>query len=792
MKRTVRRVAILGAGVMGSRIACHFANIGVSVLLLDQLPKQNAGALAGDTQRNRLVNDALQAAIRSRPSPLFAADRSQLITTGNFVDHLPLVAQCDWIIEAVAEDVSIKRQLLEQVDAHRRPNTLVSTNTSSIPIHLLAEGRSDDFQRHFCGTHFFNPPRYLRLLEIIPGPKTLPEVVDFLMNYGDVFLGKETVKCKDTPAFIANRIGVFSVMSIFHLTEELNLTVDEVDLLTGPVIGRPKSATFRTADVIGLDTLLKVARFVYEACPQDEARQRFYIPGWLEQMVQNNWLGDKTGQGFYKKEKQNNQTVYPSINLNDLSYSVKPKPSFATVEAMKRTADWRQALRQAVAGSDKAGEFYRRFFYDLFSYVSHRIPEVSNELFWVDAAMEAGFGWQQGPFAAWDALGVRQTVQQMHNAGQPAAPWVEQMLAGGNDSFYRLASGKRSYYDLSTASMQPLPRASGFIILEEQEEKTVWRNSGCRLIDLGDDVMILEWKTKMNTIGSEVLEGVNKAIELAERSWAGLVIGNQGEHFSAGANLALILMLATEQDFDELDRACRMFQQTSMRIRYSAVPVVVAPHQLTLGGGCEFVLHADAVQAAAETYMGLVEVGVGIIPAGGGTKELAVRAADSCTEGIPPLSVLQPYFTNTAMGKVSGSALEAFELGLLRPGRDRYTMNARRLIADAKYRVLELARAGYTPAQPRQQVRVPGRSALAALYAGIEAMVYGHYASEHDRLIARKLAYVMCGGDLSAPTPVSEQYLLDLEREAFLSLVTTRKSMERMQHMLKTGKPLRN
>ncbi|MCS6916621.1 MAG: 3-hydroxyacyl-CoA dehydrogenase NAD-binding domain-containing protein [Chitinophagales bacterium] len=792
MKRIIQRVAVLGAGVMGSRIACHFANIGVPVLLLDRPADAVPEMPDPAEQRNRLVNESLQAALRSKPSPLFTAKRSRFITTGNFSDDLPRIAECDWVIEAVVERAEVKSALYEQVERFRKPGTLISSNTSSIPIHLLAQGRSDDFQQHFCGTHFFNPPRYLRLLEIIPTPQTRADVVDFLMHYGDVFLGKETVRCKDTPAFIANRIGVYSVMHIFHLTEELGLTIDEVDFLTGPLIGRPKSATYRTADVIGLDTLANVARFVYASCPNDEARQRFVVPAWLDQLIGNQWLGDKSGQGFYRKEKQNGKTVYPSLDLPALQYSLKAKPAFATADAIRRAGNPGEALQCAVSGTDKAGEFYRRFFYGLFSYVSHRIPEISDELFWVDAAMNAGFGWQQGPFAAWDAIGLRRAVEGMQQEQYAPAPWVEDLLRQGHDSFYRWGNNAKQYYDVSVRSYRPVPGSESFLLLEDRSGHVVWRNSGCRLIDLGDGVVNLEWQTKMNTIGGEVLEGVNQAIALAERDFAGLVISNQGENFSAGANLALILMLAAEQDFDELERACRMFQQTSLRIRYSAVPVVIAPHQLTLGGGCEFTLHADAVVAAAETYMGLVEVGVGIIPAGGGTKELAVRAADAVEVGLPELPVLQRFFTLAAMGKVSTSALEAMEMGLLRQGVDRYCLNAKRLLAEAKHQVLELVRRGYTKPRPREDIRVPGRSVLAALFAGIEAMVFGRYASEHDRLIARKLAYVMCGGDLSVATPVSEQYLLDLEREAFLSLVTTRKSMERMQSILQTGKPLRN
>jgi 3-hydroxyacyl-CoA dehydrogenase len=618
------------------------------------------------------------------------------------------------------------------------------------------------------------------------------------MHYGDLFLGKATVLCKDTPAFIANRIGVYAIMYIFHLMEEMGLSVDEVDALTGPNIGRPKSATLRTSDVVGLDTLVKVAQFVYSACPNDEARELFQIPGWLNQMVKNNWLGDKSGQGFYKKEKKDSKTVYPSLDIKTLEYSLKPKAKFATIDALKQTDDLKHKMKVAIAGKDKAGDFYRRFFYGLFQYVSNRIPEIADDLYKVDDAMNAGFGWELGPFATWDAMGLEETVKQIE--AQPAvgvltnriAPWVKEMISSGNGSFYKLENGRKLYYDLYTKSYKPIPGTDAFIILENYSSNIVWKNSGCNLIDLGDGVVNLEWRTKMNTIGGEVLEGIHKSIEIAEKDFAGLVIGNQGENFSAGANVAMMLMLAIEQEYDELDLACRTFQNASMRIRYSSIPVVVAPHHLTLGGGCEFCLHADSVQAAAETYIGLVEFGVGIIPAGAGTKEMTVRASDAYQEGEIEFPELQKRFMSIATAKVATSAHEAFDISILRNGTDDVSINEKRVIADAKMKVLQLVREGYTMPAPRKDIYVLGRNALGAFYSGIEAMVYGNYATEHEKLIARKLAFVMCGGDLSAPSYVSEQYLLDLEREAFLSLATTKKSMERMQSILTTGKPLRN
>ncbi|MGB3074340.1 MAG: 3-hydroxyacyl-CoA dehydrogenase family protein, partial [Chitinophagales bacterium] len=585
---------------------------------------------------------------------------------------------------------------------------------------------------------------------------------------------------------------VYAIMQIFHLMEKLNMTVQEIDSLTGPAIGRPKSATFRTSDVVGLDTLVKVAQFVYSACPDDEAKELFRIPSWLDQMVKNNWLGDKTGQGFFKKEKREGKTVYPSLNIKTLEYELAPKTKFATIDQLKQSDDLRQKMKIAVNGKDKAGDFYRHFFYGMLQYVSNRVPEIADDIYRVDDALNAGFGWELGPFATWDAMGVEASVKAMEANGNKPAPWIYEMIAKGNTSFYKVENGSKKYYELKSGTYKTIPGTDAFVILENYSNNIVWKNSGAHLIDIGDGVLNLEFKTKMNTIGGEVLDAIPKAIEMAEKNFAGLVIGNQGENFSAGANLAMMLMLAIEQDYDELNMACKMFQNTSMRIRYSSIPVVVAPHHLTLGGGCEFCLHADSVQAAAETYIGLVEFGVGIIPAGAGSKEMTVRASDAYQEGEIEFPELQKRFLNIATAKVATSAAEAFEMDIFRKGIDDISINEKRLIADAKQKVLQLSREGYTMPAPRNDIYVLGRSALSAFYAGIVAMQFGNYASEHDRLIAEKLAFVMSGGDLTAPTYVSEQYLLDLEREAFLSLATTKKSMERMQSILNTGKPLRN
>ena len=803
MKRTIKKVAVLGSGVMGSRIACHFAGAGLQVLLLDVVPKELTAAeqakclnLDSLVVKNRIVNDALAAAVKSNPSPVYTKEITKRITTGNFNDNMKDIATCDWIIEVVVERLDVKQAVFAEVEKYRRPRTLVTSNTSGIPINMMAAGRSDDFKKHFCGTHFFNPPRYLRLLEIIPTAFTDKEAVDFLMHYGDLFLGKTTVLAKDTPAFIANRIGVFSIMSIFKIMDEMDLTIDEVETLTGPIIGRPKSATFRTADVVGIDTLVKVANGIAVNCKDDEALEIFKIPAWLTKLTENNWLGDKTAQGFFKKmpltsSSSEEKEIYV-LNLETFEYEPRQKPKFASIEAAKPVEDLKTRIKMLNAAQDKAGEFYKKFNYSLFSYISHRIPEISDELYRIDDAMMAGFGWEIGAFEMWDVLGVAKTVEDMKAAGYQPAPWVEEMIAGSFFSFYKIDNGKRLYYDTITKTYKPLPGSEAFIILNNYTDKIVWKNSGYTIYDIGDEVLGLEWKTKMNSIGGEVLEGINKAISLAEEKYKGLVIANGGPNFSAGANVAMIFMLAIEQEYDELDMAIRMFQNTMMRVRYSSVPVVVAPHGLTLGGGCELNLHADKVCAAAETYIGLVELGVGLTPGGGGTKEFVLRAADEMHEDEPETNTLKNRFFNIATAKVATSAYEGFDMGILRKGHDKVVMNQARRIAEAKKSAVEMYDRGYTTPVQRKDIKVLGRSALGASYAGINATLKGNYATDYDAFVARKLAYVMCGGDLSEPTLVSEQYLLDLEREAFLSLCGERKTLERIQSVLKSGKPIRN
>lgn len=795
---------MIGSGVMGSRIACHFAGIGVQVLLLDIVPftlndseKSKGLTLNDKAVRNRIVTDALQATLKGKPSAVYTQKVAALISTGNIDDDLPKIATCDWVIEVVVERLDIKQQIFNKIEQFRKPGTLVTTNTSGIPIHLMSEGRSEDFQQHFCGTHFFNPPRYLRLLEIIPDPKTKPEVIDFLMDYGMRFLGKTTVLCKDTPAFIANRVGVFGFMAVFKAMQALGLNVDEVDALTGEIFGRPKSATFRTGDVVGLDTLVHVAKDLPINAPNDEAVDIFKMPPFLDKMIENKWLGDKTGQGFYKKVPApkgapKGKPEILTLNLETMEYGPKVKTRFATIDAAKPIDDLPQRIKTLYFGADKAGEFYKMFHHLLFAYVSHRIPEIADELYKIDDGLKAGFGWEIGAFETWDALGVKKTVERMKTAGYAVAPWVTEMLAKGCATFYKTEKGQRKYYDIRTGEYQLIPGLGSFIILEHLEEKVVWKNSACKLYDIGDDVVALRWNTKMNSIGGEVLEGVNKSVAIAEEKYKGLVIANNGPNFSAGANVGLIFMFAAEQEYDELDMAVRQFQATTMRLRYSGIPVIVAPHGLTLGGGCEMCLHADAVQAAAESYIGLVEVGVGLIPGGGGTKEMALRASDRNIKEDIETNYLQQLFINVGTAKVSTSAHEAYENFILRPGFDHISINPDLRIAEAKRNILNIAAHGYTQPAPRTDIKVQGRGGLGGLLSGIHGMWRGNYMSDYDKLIVEKLAWVMCGGDLSQPTLVTEQYLLDLEREAFLSLCGQRKTLERLQSILTSGKPLRN
>ncbi len=797
MKRRIKHVTVLGSGIMGSGIAAHFANIGVEVLLLDIVPfelteaEQKKGLSKEDkVVRNRIATESLGKLVKSSPALLYKKEFADRISVGNFDDDLQKIKNTDWIIEVVVERLDIKKSVYEKIEQFRKPGTLVSSNTSGIPINMLVEGRSDDFKHYFAGTHFFNPVRYLPLLEIIPTKDTDAEIVKFYMEYGAKFLGKTTVLAKDTPAFIANRIGVFSIMNLLHNVKSIGLNVTEVDKLTGPVIGRPKSATFRTADVVGLDTLVHVANGVHGSGVEDEQfKGTFVLPDYINFMMENKWLGSKTDGGFYKKVKSaDGKSEIQGLNLETLQYELHGKANFATLELTKNIDKPIDRFKVLIGGKDKAGELYRKSLGALFAYVSHKIPEISDELYKVDDAMKAGFGWENGPFEIWDAVGVQKGIELAAEAGYEVSDWVKSVT-----TFYKVNDeGQSIFFDKNSGNYNNIPGQEAFIILDNiRKNKTLWSNSGSAIQDLGDGIINFEIRSKMNSLGGEVLDGLNRAIDLAEKDYDGLVIGNQGTNFSVGANLAMILMMAIEQDWDDLNMAIAYFQKSMMRVRYSSIPVVVAPHGMTLGGGCEMTMHADKVVAAAETYIGLVETGVGVIPGGGGTKEFAIRTSREFHSDDVKNNRLRDAFMNIAMGKVATSAYEAYDMGILENHKDIVVVNKNTQILEAKKVAKLMAEQGYT--QPIQQkVKVLGKDALGMFYVGTDQMLTGNFISEHDKLIADKLANVLVGGNLSEPTVVTEQYLLNLERETFLQLCGERKTLERIQYMLQNGKPLRN
>jgi 3-hydroxyacyl-CoA dehydrogenase len=801
MNRHIRKVAIIGSGVMGSRIACHFANIGCEVELLDIVPrelndleKKKEVRMDSDQFKNRIVNEALTSSLNSNPSPIYRKSFASRIKTGNLTDDLARVKDCDWIIEVVIERLDIKQQVFENIEKHRTPGTLITTNTSGIPINLMLEGRSDDFKKHFCGSHFFNPPRYLQLLEIIQSKETSPEVIDFLMDYGQKFLGKKTVFCKDTPAFIANRVGVYSIMSLFHAVEEMGLTVEEVDKLSGPILGRPKSATFRTCDVVGLDTLVHVANGLKDNCPDDEEKALFKLPDYISKMVDKGWLGSKTNQGFYKKVKdENGKSQILTLDLNTLEYREKASVKFPTLDMAKPIDDLKQRTKMLFMGMDKAGDFYRKLFGGLFAYVSNRLPEITDDLYKIDDALKAGFGWELGPFETWDILGLDQGLKIIEGQNKKAAAWVSEMKEAGIKSFYKTEKGVKYFYDVSSKAHIPIPGGEEIVSLEVlRSENKVWGNSDTTIVDIGDGILNLEFHTKMNTIGGGVIEGIQKALTLAETEYKGLVISNTGQNFSAGANVGMIFMMAIEQDYDELNFAIKTFQDTMMRVRYSNIPVVVAPHNMALGGGCEISLHADKVVAHAELYMGLVEFGVGLIPGGGGTKEFAKRLSDEYVAGDIKINRMRERFLTIGQAKVSTSAYEAFDLGYLREGIDEIVVSREYQLTRAKESCLKMANKGYVAPKREKNITLMGQEGLGIVYVGANTMFSGNYMSEHDLLISEKLGFVLCGGDLSQNETVSEQYVLDLERKAFLELCQEKKTLERLESIVKKGKILRN
>ena len=801
MKKTIEHATVIGSGIMGAQIAAHLANTGVKVLLLDIVPKElseadkKKGLQENDPAfRNKIVNENLQKTLKMNPAPFYDKAYAKRISTGNIEDDLSQIKDSDWIIEVIVERLDIKQGLFEKIEQHRKPGTFISSNTSGIPINLMLKGRSEDFQAYFLGTHFFNPPRYLELLEIVPTKATKPEVVEFFMEYGDRYLGKTTVLCKDTPAFIANRIGVFSIMDLFHQVKELDLKVEDVDKLTGPVIGRPKSATFRTADVVGLDTLIHVANGLNEGLKEDERKERFALPEFLQKMQENDWLGSKCGQGFYKKIKdKEGQSEILALNLQTLEYAPQEKSKFQTLEQTKTIDKVADRFPVLIKGKDKAGEFYRKTFASVLAYASNRVPEIADDFFRIDEALRAGFGWKHGPFEIWDAIGLEKGLELIEKEGLQAGDWVEKMQKQGHTSFYKVTDDVLHYYSLSENKYLALPGTENYIVLDHiRGNKTLWSNDECSVIDLGDGILNIEFHSKMNSMGSGVLTGIHKGIDLAEKEYNGVVISNQGDNFSVGANIGMIFMMAAEQEFDELNFAVKYFQDTMMRVRYSAIPVVVAPHAMALGGGCEIALHADAVQCAAETYTGLVEFGVGVIPGGGGTKEMTRRASQRYIKDDIEVNAYRENLLLIGQAKVSLSAVEAFNNGIYLKARDSITLNKKRLIADAKEKALSLAETGYKMPLRERDIKVLGKQALGMFEVGAHQMLEGNYITEHEKKMVKKLGYVMAGGDLSEPTYVSEQYLLNLERETFLSLCGEKKTLERLQNMIKTGKALRN
>jgi len=800
----IEKAAVLGAGTMGAQIAAHLANAGVPTLLLDIAPREltpdeqaKGLSLESPQVRNRIARNGLEAAVKAKPAAFFTPDAASLVTVGNFDDDLAKLKDRDLIIEAVVENLDIKRSLFERVEQHRRPGAIVASNTSGIPIHLLAEGRSDDFKQHLLGVHFFNPPRYLHLVEIIRTEWTKPEVSCFLYGFLDERLGKGVVPAKDRPNFIANRIGTFGALYTIKTMLDDGYLIEEVDKMTGPAVGRPKSATFRTFDLVGLDVFTHVIKNLYENLPEDEEREMFVVPDVLAQMVQRGLLGNKTKSGFYRKQKgEGDKREIWTLDTASLDYRPAEKVKLPALDMAKNIEDLPERIKGLVWARDRVGAFLWKTMSRTLTYAAKRIPEIADNVVEVDRAMRWGFGWELGPFEVWDAIGVQKSVARMKEEGMNVPANVEQMLASGATSFYKNENGQQSYFDFNSGKYVPLADPPGVLILKSVKDRTgvIKKNAGASLIDIGDGVACLEFHSKMNAIGGDTLQMLKFALSEVDKNFVGLVVGNQGPNFCIGANIMLMLMEAQEENWDELDMMARVFQNATMSLRYSPKPVVVAPFQMVFGGGCEMVLHADRVRAAAETYIGLVEVGVGIIPAGGGTKEMLVRTMDLIPKGAEdadPFPFVKRAFETIALAKVATSAEEARALGFLSVD-DAVSMNTDRLIADAKKEVLALAASGYVAPQQRTDILALGNPALATLKLGIHQMKRAGYISDHDAEIGTQLARILTGGDLNHPARVSEQYLLDLEREAFLKLVSMRKTQERIGHMLKTGKPLRN
>lgn len=788
---------------MGAGIAAHLANAGIPVLLLDIAPRElkpeeEAKGLSLELPqvRNRIVKELFEAAKKLKPAPFMLANNANLITLGNFTDDMAKLKDCDLVIEAVVERLDIKHQVFGEVEKHRKPGSFIATNTSGIPIASIAEPFSEDFKKHFVGVHFFNPPRYMKLVELIPTEWTDGEMACKLSGFLDQRLGKGVVPAKDRPNFIANRIGTFAMMATVHEMVAMGFTPTEVDQMTGKAIGHAKSATFRTADLVGLDVLVHVNRNLYPAVPEDEDRDVFLLPDVIEKMLEKNLLGDKTRGGFYKKSKTaEGKTEIHELDLATFEFKPQEKTKFASIEAAKGIEDMNKRINSLVWGEDRVGEFLWKTMSRTFRYAANRIPEIADTIVEVDNAIKWGFGWEIGVFETWDAIGLKRSVERMKAEGQAVPASIEIMLAGGAETFYKNEGGDVSYFDLVAGEYKPMPGRPGVTILRSVKERTgvIKSNPGASLIDIGDGVACLEFHSKMNSIGGDTVQMMNFAIDEVEKNFNGLVVGNQGGNFSAGANIMMLLLAAQEEEWDDINMMVHALQQAVMRLRYSAKPVVTAPYGLTLGGGCEIAMHGNRVRAAAETYIGLVEVGVGVIPAGGGTKEMTMRAMDAAAKApdADPLVFLKNTFELIGMGKVATSAQEAKAWGFFREV-DSISMNGDRLIADAKQEVLNLDASGFEPPVPREDITVMGEDGIAAMKLALHMMKQGGFISDHDELIGKKLANIMCGGAINHVVQVSEQNLLDLEREAFISLCGERKTQERIAAMLKTGKPLRN
>ncbi len=802
-KRYINKIAVIGSGIMGTGIACHFANCGVEVLLLDIVPKsilpseeKKGLTLESKSVRNRLALQSLKLAGKTKPSPVYAKHVLHNITPGNIEDDLHKIKDVDWIIEVVIERLDIKKEIFKRIEAFRTDGTLISSNTSGIPIQLMTEGRSEDFKAHFAGTHFFNPVRYLPLLEIIPTTYTKPDIVEFYKHYGEHFLGKTTIHCKDTPGFVGNRIGVYTIGKVLELAHKYKLTIEEADFLTGKVIGRPKTGTFKLSDLVGFDTATRVIKNLKSSCGHDQMIQDLHEPPFVEFLLENQFYGNKTKKGFYYKEKdKNGQWERFVLDLETLDYRALKRPRSEFTKTAKQHSDKNIAdgIAYILDGDGKESQFLQEHFASTFAYASQKVPEISNHLYSIDKAMKTGYAWKYGPFEYWDLIGIDKGIDLIKSFGYTVPHWVQELAQSQHNTFYKVVNGQPQYYDINTKNHLDIPGQNNNIDINHiRDKQSVWSNKGAHIIDLNDGILLLEFTSKMNILNSHVLQAINKAIDLAEDQYDGLVISNQGDNFSVGADITMIFMFSVEQEYDELNFAIQYFQKTMMRARYSNIPVVVAPHNMALGGGCELALHADKVVAHAELYMGLVEFGVGVIPGGGGSKEMTLRASDTYSKGDVELNRLQDYFMNIGQAKVSSSALEAMDLGYLKPDRDIIVNNINQLISTAKAHALLLSKSGYTAPIKRKNIKVLGKQALGTFYVGIDSMVEGKYISPYDAEVAKKLAHVMAGGELSEPTLVDEKYLLDLERHAFLELCTQKKTLERIQHMMLKGKPLRN